>query len=724
MLVRPHLFVALVTCLLASTVASQVEPASSVQVPETVKLSRLVDLTAEVNRLKIVYNPADLDASVTLRVQGTLSPSQVHELMTQVLASRGFTTVRSSGGAALNVVKVDQAAATSSLASSQGAGFATQVIRAHHQTAKSLAESIRPLLSKPSGAVAVLGDSSLLIISDFSVRLREIEDVVRGLDVADPLETREVNLEHVQPISIIASATALNAKREMAGGRKLPGDLVASPDGTSVLVLAPKDAQPAWLELIARLDRREGVETVTYTPRYFAAKDVSKLVEASANSGASTGALADDRFRIIVDDLTSSLIVTATAPQHERIAALLSRLDSAEQQPQMPVRSFALRNRPVSEVVATLERLIAAGVLESGGGDGQRSEVTSGASQTTLRAPLIPPGTSASPPPAPQVPAQSHSSQTRSDRPSLSLTADEPTNTLIAIGEPRMLSQLETLLQSLDVRQPQVMLEVQLVSLTDSEALSLGAELERIGSIENASVRLSSLFGLSTGGAAARTVADAAGFTGAVLNPGEFSIVVRALETLNKGRSVSNPKVLVSNNEKAVFSSTLQQPVQQLTRTGSNDSTFSYGGTENAGTTISVKPQIAQGDHLVLTYSIKLSSFVGASTIAGLPPPKQENSVDSVATIPDGHTVVVGGLDLITDSKGESRIPFIGGIPVLGELFKTRNNSSGRTRFFVFIKATVLRGSSFEDLKYLSATDLAGARVDDGFPEVHPRVIR
>ncbi|MCG3123893.1 MAG: hypothetical protein GIKADHBN_02331 [Phycisphaerales bacterium] len=226
-----------------------------------------------------------------------------------------------------------------------------------------------------------------------------------------------------------------------------------------------------------------------------------------------------------------------------------------------------------------------------------------------------------------------------------------------------------------------------------------------------------------------RTVPDQAGFTGAVLNAGEFAVVVRALESINKGNSISNPKLLVTNNQRAVFSSTLQQPITQQTRTGSNDTTFSYGGSESAGTTISVQPQIAQGDHLALTYSIKLSNFVGTSTTAGLPPPKQENSVDSSATIPDGYTVVVGGMELITDSEAVAQVPILGSIPIIGELFKSRDTGNGRTRFYVFIRANVLRSGMLEDLKYLSAQDLRkvgelGVKVSDGFPEVRARVIR
>jgi general secretion pathway protein D len=649
--------------------------------------------------------------------------------MSQVLASRGFATVQGPGSPVLTVVKTEQAAAASRLGDAPGAGFVTVVIPIKAQPAKSVAEVIRPLLTKPGGAATVLGESPLLVLSDFASRLSEIRPLIEKIDVPDAVVTREVTLQHIGAPQAAALVTQLVAKREAAGGRKLAGDLVAAPDGTAVIVVCPSDAEQNWRDLVAQADRREGVESITYTPRYFAAKDVSKLVE---SVGAPPGLPTDDRFKVVVDDLTGSLIITATATQHERISALLARLDSNDKGP-TPFRSYPVRNRPVNEVLDTLKQLITAGVLESETGAAARAEVTAGASQTNTRSPLLPvpppsttPMTTTVGPPMPYA-RGSNAGQNGSqgpNKPAISLTADEATNSILAIGEPRMLTQLEALLAKLDVRQPQVMLEAMLVVLTDDDALSLGVELERLTKIGDAAVRLSSLFGLSTGPAATRSVGDAAGFTGAVLNPGEFSVLVRALETINKGRSLSNPKLLVSNNEKAVFSSTVQEPVQSTTRTGSNDTTFSYGGTENAGTTISVKPQIAQGDHLVLTYSIKLSSFVGTSATPGLPPPKQENAVDSVATIPDGHTVVVGGLDLVTDSKSESRIPWIGEVPLIGELFKNRNNSNSRTRFYVFIKATVLRSGSFEDLKYISEADTAKMGEDDGYPEVLPRVIR
>ena len=306
----------------------------------------------------------------------------------------------------------------------------------------------------------------------------------------------------------------------------------------------------------------------------------------------------------------------------------------------------------------------------------------------------------------------------------LTLTADEPTNTLIAVGEPRALEQLEVLLATLDIRQSQVMLQVLLVSLTDSQTLALGVELERLTNVDDAQIRLSSLFGISTINASSTTtVPGGSGGTVTVLSPGEFSVVVRALETLNEGRSLSMPSILVGNNQKGEFNAVTQQPVATTVTPSSQVTTTSFGGYEPAGTTISVQPQIAEGDHLTLTYSVTLSSFTGAAT-GGLPPPRQENRLSSQVSIPDAYTVAVGGIELTTESDGVTQVPILGSIPIIGEVFKNRTKSNARTRFYVFIRAEVLRRTGFEDLKYTSDQAGRAAEIDDGFPQVEPLLIR
>jgi type IV pilus assembly protein PilQ len=307
--------------------------------------------------------------------------------------------------------------------------------------------------------------------------------------------------------------------------------------------------------------------------------------------------------------------------------------------------------------------------------------------------------------------------------PSVVLTTDEATNTFMAVGEPRVIAQIEGLLETLDVRQPQVMLEVVLVSLSDTQTRSLGVELAGLIKSGEVRVRLASLFGLSTiaGGLPGGGVGGAGG-TASVLAPEDFAIVLRALETVNQGRSLSNPRVLVGNGQQATLNSTLGQPVTSV-NASDTVATTSFAGFSDAGTQVSITPRIAAGDHLLLEYSITLSAFVGESPGAGIPPPRQQNQLQSVVSIPDGYTVVVGGIELATEGESENRVPLLGSIPVVREAFRSRNWNQNRQRFFVFIRAQVDRGRSFEGLRYESEGAMEEAGVE-GWPVVQPRVVR
>lgn len=139
-----------------------------------------------------------------------------------------------------------------------------------------------------------------------------------------------------------------------------------------------------------------------------------------------------------------------------------------------------------------------------------------------------------------------------------------------------------------------------------------------------------------------------------VLSPGDFSVVLRALQTVNRGRVLSLPKVLVNNNQQATLNSVLRQPFVSV-NASDTIATTSFGGSENAGTIISIKPQIAEGDHLVLQYSVSLSSFVGDAIDPTVPPPKQSNNLSSLVTIPDGYIVVVGGLESPARARASHR---------------------------------------------------------------------
>ena len=656
--------------------------------------------------------------------------------------------------------------------------FRKLAVRLTNISPKDAAAAISPHLSKPGGSVVDEPASRTLIIADFRPHAEAAAKAALALDAPTPeIRIIEYACRNIAAAQLVTLASQVAAKREALGGAssvasskdatKAAGELITSPGGRGVLIVAPANRVDEWLAVLGQLDQREAIETRRYPAGSLGATEAARLLEqtiAASRAAEPAGAVADDRWSAVADESTGTVLITGTPSQHGLAEQTLAGLAAAPPASRRPLKAFVLKHRSVREVIGIIDRLIDVGMLDGAGADeaaGQAGTNGGGlaydpaapdANASGLRAVPSAPTVAATPSTA-AISVEPKDSplldgMTRGTRRSgsgggrdrgrvadaLTLTADEATNTLIAIGEPRVLAQLEKLLPTLDVRQSQVMIEAVLVSLSDAQTLALGVELEKIEMSGDTIIRLASLFGLSSAGAGAnaggRTVGDAAGFTGVVLNPGDFSVIVRALETVNQGRSLSVPRVLVNNNQQATFNSTLQQPYAS-TNASDTVATTSFGGTFDAGTTITVRPQIAEGDHLVLDYQVKLSSFAGAAG-ANLPPPRQENSVTSVATIPDGYTVVVGGLEAITEGDGESRVPGIGAIPILGELFKNRTKNRSRARFFVFLRANVMRGTAgtrFEELKYLStsAADQAGLTnelSEGGWPELEPRVIR
>jgi general secretion pathway protein D len=460
--------------------------------------------------------------------------------------------------------------------------------------------------------------------------------------------------------------------------------------------------------LIDQFDRAEPVTTINYSPRRFALAETAKLIEQVVHG--SPGASDAEPWRLITDSLTGTLVVTTTPARHQEIERLLERLESMAQSSKRPIRSYAIKNRSVEELQGLLQGLLDAGALK-GPPPAAAPATPDSPAQQGVTAPLA------------NAPLPTLKSDDLGDK--VIITIDRPTNRLIAMGESRVLEQLESLIAELDVRQPQVLVEAMVVTLTDSQTRSLGIEMQKRGVQGDIQYQLSSLFGLGSPDPAFGSLLPAAGtgFGGVVLDPGNFSAVVRALETVNEGRSLAMPKMLVDNNQAASLDSVLQTPFSS-TNASTTVATTSFGGTLDAGTQIQVTPQIASGGQLLLDYSISLSSFTGVPSDPSLPPPRQQNKLKSVATVPDGYTVVVGGLELTTDSNMRSSVPFLGDLPLIGFLFGTQSKSENRARFFVFLRCNVMRASGFGDLKYASQKDLADAAVDDGQPKLKPRIMR
>jgi type II secretory pathway component GspD/PulD (secretin) len=125
-----------------------------------------------------------------------------------------------------------------------------------------------------------------------------------------------------------------------------------------------------------------------------------------------------------------------------------------------------------------------------------------------------------------------------------------------------------------------------------------------------------------------------------------------------------------------------------------------------------------------LEYVVSLSSFTGAAANSNVPPPSQENRVESQVTIPDGSTIVVGGLNTSNASKAIDKVPLLGDIPGLGALFSRQRDSNSNSTLFVFIRPVILRDDQFADLKYLSIDEVRRANLPGDHPVSEPALMR
>ncbi len=300
------------------------------------------------------------------------------------------------------------------------------------------------------------------------------------------------------------------------------------------------------------------------------------------------------------------------------------------------------------------------------------------------------------------------------------VTADLGSNTLIIIAEPEAQQAYQQLIEFLDKRRPQVMIEARIIIIDTTDDYTLGVEISGGDRTGAQKLFAFSSYGLSTVTPAtgALAITPGQGFNATLVDPDTADVVVRALSTHKRARVLSAPKILVDDNAEGTLESVNEVPYTSV-NASQTVATTSFAGFAKAGTSINVTPTISEGKHVNLDYVVTLNSFTGAGS-TGVPPPRQTNEIKSRVTVPDGYTIVVGGLTQKNLSTTVNGIPYLERIPVLKQLSSMTTNSNRDNTLFVFLRPIILEEDRFRDLKFL--TKRAAMVVDDGhnFPASSP----
>lgn len=286
------------------------------------------------------------------------------------------------------------------------------------------------------------------------------------------------------------------------------------------------------------------------------------------------------------------------------------------------------------------------------------------------------------------------------------------------------------IISKLDLRRPQVYIEAKIVSLTTSDSLRLAFETQLINANGTGGV-VNTNFGLSTFPTGAnlndpKTVATGlAGLTSAIIKSDQVPIIIHALQNVAETRILSTPQLLVNDNEEATIAAIRQEPTTTTSLGGGGEGSRdveSFGGYEDAGTTLTVTPRISEGGYLRLEYEVELSAFDGVSS-GGIPPPRIQNNVSSSASLPTDFTIVVGGIEVDTNRKTVIKVPLLGDIPLFGHLFRDTNKANATTRLYIFITPKIMRDETFNDLRLLTRGPHEKSELDPDLPEFEPTTI-
>lgn len=292
----------------------------------------------------------------------------------------------------------------------------------------------------------------------------------------------------------------------------------------------------------------------------------------------------------------------------------------------------------------------------------------------------------------------------------VNITASVETNSIVVRGTAAQVQEVGQLVHALDVRRPQVMIEAAIVEVSGEVAERLGVQLglgPNVPSGAIAATNFSNGGGVSLGSvlAAVGVPSGSALSTGLTLGAGgnDFGILVQALSQSTSARLLSTPSVTTLDNEPATIVVGQNVPFRtgSFATDGNTATPFTTIERRDVGITMNVVPRITAGGVVQLVIEQEISSLTNANVEGAADLVTNRRVINTTVMADNRGTVVLGGL--ITDDRidGSSKVPGLGDLPVVGELFKTRNGRNTQRTLFVFLRPTILR--SREDITEASA---------------------
>jgi general secretion pathway protein D len=469
-------------------------------------------------------------------------------------------------------------------------------------------------------------------------------------------------------------------------------------------------------DIIAAIDRPSAADGEIIQLKHGIALEIAtvanRVLDESARA-AGQAADAGQRVTVLAEPRTNSVILRSPSRQRANAARqLITRLDQPSVTPGN-INVIYLRNAQATRLAQTLRAVISADPNfnpQVGGTGGLSAGGTGMGTQ-----PGQPGGMPGQPIVQPAIQQPSAASGSSSGGPlSGMIQADPATNSLIITAPEPLYRNIRAIVDKLDIRQAQVVIESLIAEVNADKAAELGVQWQALGGLKEGSTGTSVIGGTNFGqrGSGSNIIDGAANLAalgqglnlgvvrGAVTIAGQeilnLGFLARALETTANANILSQPNIQTLDNEEAKFLVGQNVPFitgsYASTGTGQTSSgsvnPFQTFERRDIGLQLKVKPQVSEGGTVRLAIYLEVSSVAGATT-GGLITKKR--SFESTVMVEDGNFVVLSGLIEDSTDVKESRVPLLGSIPFLGALFRYENRERKRTNTMVFLRPKVVR---------------------------------
>ncbi|MEN9436156.1 MAG: hypothetical protein RIR09_811 [Pseudomonadota bacterium] len=465
----------------------------------------------------------------------------------------------------------------------------------------------------------------------------------------------------------------------------------ANPSNNSLVITDYGDNLRRIEKIVSAMDVSNATDIEVIPLKHAIAGDLAPLVlrllESGGGAPGAPGGGGDGSFKtaVLAEPRSNALILRAANPTRLALArSLVAKLDQpASEDASGNIFVVYLKNADATKLAVTLRAAMA-----SAGSAGQT------AAAPAVSGPGGAPGASAAPA------AASTGGQ---------IQADAATNSLIITAPEPQYRQLRAVIDKLDARRAQVFVESLIAEVNADKAAEFGIQWQgaagqagdsNVGILgTNFSIGGTNLIKLATG-AAAGTVSPSTGLNVGIAHQTNgvyvLGFLARYLQANGDGNILSTPNLLTLDNEEAkiVIGQNVPFVTGQFTNTGATGGTVNPFQTierKDVGLTLRVKPQISENGTVKLTIFQEVSSVQPSSVNSTTGLITNKRSIESNVLVGDGNIVVLGGLLSDEYAGNEEKVPGLGDIPFLGNLFKGASRSRKKTNLMVFLRPVVLR---------------------------------